>query len=241
MGYTELITELKLKNRIFAVNRVNADEYTVGKTRCMMPLLKKLFDGEEVIFAENTCSCAGYKSNSGFTNERPNIPGGCEYFLSYGREGFMPGERMKISPEIAAAFFDNYPRDILTAHNAYRITPYSEDAPAEVVWAFAEPDQLSALALLYTFRRTDPNGGIFASTAAGCGSLFTSPFAELKKAHPQALIGMLDIAARPFIDKNLLLFAVSGDDFRTMCEDTPECFFHGTMWKPMKKRLEENA
>lgn len=237
MSYSELISELKLENRIFAVSRVNSDDPTVLKGRCMMPLLQQVFRGEEVIFAENSCGCAGYKSNSGFTNEKPAIPGGCEYFLSYGREGFMPGERMKQSPEIAGAFFDKYPRDVMQGHNAFKVTPYSEDTAAEVVWMFADPDQLSALLLLYSFRRTDPAGGVFASTAAGCGTLFSIPFAELKKDAPRGMLGMFDIAARPFIDKNLILFAVPAKDFRQMLDDTAECFFHGTMWAAIKKRI----
>ena len=238
MGYSELENELNMKNRIFAVKRIASDTYSKCDVPCVIKMVNRLFDGEELIFAADTAVCAGYKSNSGFTRGAPAIPGGAEYFLSYGRgEGFPAGERLKKAPEIAKEYFDSYPRTTLAPYNAYRVFPYREGCDAEVVWLFPTPDQLSALVMLYTFRSPDSSDDFLMSFASGCGSLFVQPFAELSSEHPRAVIGCTDLASRPYIESSLLSFSVTHERFKEMLEDTPECFFHGCFWQNLRPRL----
>lgn len=238
MGYMELETKLNMKNRIFGVKRVTVEQGLDSKESCVMKVLTRIFDGEETIFTANSTGCFGYASNAGFKQGRPEVPGGIEYFLSCGRgEGFPLGERIKKTPEIASAYFDNYDRDVLKPFNAYKVTPYVEGCDAEIVWMFASPDQLSALTLLYEFRSSDSSNDYIVSFASACGSLFAQPFSQLKVEHPKAIIGCTDIAARPYLDSNLLSLAVTHDKFKEMLEDTCECFFHGAFWQNIKDRF----
>lgn len=237
MSYFELENELNMKNRIFGVKRINADQGAKNDGKCVMKLMERVLRGEETIFTADSAACVGYMSNTGFQSGCPNIPGGAEYFLSSGRgKGFPPGERIKKTPEIAKAYFDNYDRDVLKPYNAYRVTPYTEGCDAEIVWMFAAPDQLSALILLYEFRSSDSADDFIVSFASGCGSLFAQPYSQLKTERPRAIIGCTDIASRPYLDNNLLSLTVTHDRFREMLEDTPECFFHGKFWNNFKDR-----
>ena len=150
-------------------------------------------------------------------------------------EGFPSGERIKKTPEIAKAYFDNDDRDVLKPYNAYKVTSYKEGLDAEVVWMFATPDQLSVLSILYEFRSSDSRDDYIVSFASVCGSLFLQPFAQLKLKHPRAVIGCTDIAARPYIDKNLLSLAIANEKFKEMLEDTSECFFYGAFLEQYQK------
>lgn len=238
MSFSELVSELHMNDRIFAVTRVRSEVYSRCEGDCVMRSIPALLRGEEKIFAPETNGCRGYKSNSGFSADPPAIPGGAEYFLSYGRgEGFPEGERLKKTPEIAKEYFDSYPRQTVLPGNAYRVTPYTEGCEAEVVWMFATPDQLSALIMLYTFRTSDSSEEFLLSFASGCGSLFAQPFSQLTAAHPRAVLGCTDLASRPYFDKNLLSLSVTHGRFLEMLEDTPECFFHGAFWKKLRGRL----
>ena len=239
MSFSELVSELNMTNRIFAVTRVNSDSYDRCEGHCVMRLLPALLRGEELIYAPESNDCVGYKSNSGFTDAPPAMPGGAEYFLSYGRgEGFPEGERLKKSPAIAKEYFDAYPRETVLPGNAYRVRPYTENCEAEVVWMFATPDQLSALFMLYTFRSADSSEDFLVSFASGCGSLFAQPFSQLTAAHPKAVLGCTDLASRPYFDKNLLSLSVTHERFREMLEDTADCFFRGSFWKNLRGRME---
>ena len=238
MGYIELETELNMRNKIFAVKRVSARQGIHTNEKCIIKAMNCIFQGKETIFISDSVNCRGYASNAGFKKEHPDIPGGAEYFLSCGRgEGFPQGECIKKTPEIARTYFDNYDRDVLESYNAYKVTPYVEGCDAEIVWMFASPDQLSALTLLYEFRSSDSSDDYIVSFASACGSLFAQPFSQLKAKHPKAIIGCTDIAARPYLDKNLLSLAVTHDKFKEMLEDTCECFFHGAFWQNIKDRF----
>lgn len=238
MGYAELETNLNMKNRIFGVKRIYAEDGIKSNDSCVIKLMNHIFQGEETIFTVDSCKCFGYSSNAGFKTGRPEVKGGIEYFLSCGRgEGFPPGERIKKTPEIALAYYDNDDRDVLKPYNAYKVFPYEEGCDAEIVWMFATPDQLSPLTILYEFRSSDSTNDYIVSFASACGSLFAQPFAQLKKEHPKAIIGCTDIAARPYLDSELLSMAITHDRFKEMLEDTSDCFFHGAFWNNYKDRL----
>lgn len=80
MGYIELETKLNMKNKIFGVKRINTDQGLKSNERCVIKVMNRIFQGEEVIFVSDSSSCRGYASNAGFKSEYPNIPGGIEYF-----------------------------------------------------------------------------------------------------------------------------------------------------------------
>ena len=65
--------------------------------QCFIGSLSKVRKGQSLSFGASSFGCGGGKRYLGYTEElRPNF----EYFLSWGIEGEMEGERYKKSPEI---------------------------------------------------------------------------------------------------------------------------------------------
>lgn len=53
---------------------------------------------------------------------------------------------------------------------------------------------------------------------AGCASLFRVPLGESRKENSRAVLGNMDLAERHLLDKNLILFTVSGKDFKQILQ-----------------------
>jgi muramoyltetrapeptide carboxypeptidase LdcA involved in peptidoglycan recycling len=100
----------------------------------------------------------------------------------------------------------------------------------------ATPDSLSALNLLFHFRRLGDDLTFFPS-GSGCASIFRLPFGELAKDNPRAVIGNADVSSRPFFDANTLFFTVAGEIFETMLQDTDKSFLAASAWKKLKERV----
>ncbi len=240
MGFSTLVRELNLSAKIIAVTRVTCGDgqETRVPQHCVFQALGRVLEGETLVLTRGSCGCRGFDSNAGFVDERPSIPGGYGLFLSYGAgEGFRPGERLKCGPQVAERYADALPKQVMGDFNAIQVAPYQEGMKPDVVVSFVTPDQLSAMVFLHDFRRSDYDNTIVAATS-GCASLFRVPLAELGKERPKAVIGNLDIAARPYLDERLLSFSVTGETFLTMLEDTGACFFHAPFWRRIRPRIQ---
>lgn len=241
MSYSELLNELRLEGKVIAATRVMGDTFQETKVlhHCIFEAFDRVLTGETFLLKRGSCGCKGFDSNAGFLDETPPIPGGYGLFLSYGAgEGFRPGERLKCNPDVAQAYSQRLPKDVMNGFDAIRLEPFREGMNPDLVISFVTPDQLGALAFLYDFRNSDYDN-IIAPTVAGCASLFRIPLGELRKPHSRAVIGNIDIVSRPHLDGKLLAFTVSGKDFFTMLQDTEESFFHSPIWKSLRRRIHE--
>jgi hypothetical protein len=61
--------------------------------------------------------------------------------------------------------------------------------------------------------------------------------AESKKSQPRAIIGMLDISARPFLDADLLSFSLPVEMFNNMEANIPGSFLDKKEWLNLSKRI----
>lgn len=241
MGYAELIKEIKLEGKIIAATRINheSDEEIKVSSHCVFKAFDQVLNGQTLILKRGATGCNGFNCNAGFNDEMPDIPGGYGLFLSYGAgNGFRPGERLKCNPEIAENFFSKLPKNVMDNYNAIQVEPYNEDLNPDIVISFVTPDQLAALSYLHEFRYTEYDN-IIAATAAGCASVFRIPFSEQNKSKPRAVIGNIDIASRPYMDKNLIAFTVVGKDFKNMIKDLDDCFIHSPFWSILRKRIHQ--
>ncbi|KKR75874.1 MAG: putative cytosolic protein, partial [Parcubacteria group bacterium GW2011_GWE2_40_8] len=80
---------------------------------------------------------------------------------------------------------------------------------------FARPDIISALFTLANFDQSEPNSTI-TPFGAGCSSIIHYPYLEIANKRQRAVIGMFDISARPYVEENLLTFAVPFKKFKEM-------------------------
>ncbi|MBQ6401723.1 MAG: DUF169 domain-containing protein [Firmicutes bacterium] len=239
MSYGELIREIKLEGRLLAITRVHRDEEQLTDTfGCIYKVLKRVLAGETFVFAKDTCSCSGFDHNTGLRDDMPNTPGGFGIFLSQGsdQQWTPPGEKFKCDPQTAEDMFRCLPKEVMGDYDALKFEPYREGMKADVVVAFCNPDQLSALIVLHGYDKPEYDR-VIATTVSGCASMVRIPLDELRREKPRAVITGTDLAARKYVGEGELAFAVTGPEFDKMLAVTEECFFHSPVWKPVRNRL----
>ena len=203
--------------------------------QCIIGVLNRAFSGQSLRFGADSFGCGGAKRYLGYEQEiRPNF----EYFLSCGIEGEMEGERYKKSPEIVRQIMKTAPW--YPAPGKYIVFKRwdaldLEDEP-EVVVFYAPADVLAGLFTLTGFEET-ANDSVIAPFAAGCGSIVLYPYIEKDKERPRAVIGMFDVSARPYVEKDTLSFAIPMNKFTRMIDDMEESFLITPSWAKVQKRI----
>jgi hypothetical protein len=232
-----------------------------------MSLVAAAAQGATVELSKGSCGCPG--AASGFCLERhdpDDFPGGraCYFrFLSVGNEGweqgravaaqleasgapkimteeFSKGEGFLKSPEMAEAFAVAVPYTEPEGPCVV-IKPLKNLHPGEKpknVAFLATPDQLSALVGLVHF--THPHvDHVKVPCGAGCQCFGAYPFHEAKQNDPSAVIGLMDISARFYLDKllgdNLLSLTVSFGLYQEMEANVEESFLTRFAWKSIMK------
>ncbi|HEY9059118.1 MAG TPA: DUF169 domain-containing protein [Pseudobacteroides sp.] len=205
---------------------------------CSLPALKESLTGKAVCLSSESKGCPGMKAGLGFTDS-PSIPGGIECFLSCGRgEGFPHGERLKKNPEIAKAYYEGLPKNV---HNAKYIVfkpveILNNEEPKLVVF-LGNPDQISALISLFSYESSFVDNVITPMTS-GCSSLVKIPLNELRRDKPRAVVGLVNIWARPVFEADAFAITVPYEDYLRMEENSRDCFFQAKTWEGVKNRLE---
>jgi uncharacterized protein (DUF169 family) len=203
---------------------------------CIIAELAKVRNGESLSYNAVAVICGGGKRYLGFSKGmRPDF----EFFLSCGIPDKMEGERYKQTPEIVLEtqkhlnIPDAYGKNIVFK----RWDMLTEDDDPEVVIFFAKPDVLSGLFTLANFDTVEPNS-VFTPFSSGCGSIIHYPYLEIEKSQPKAVIGMFDVSARPFVQKNTLTFALPMKRFEQLIENMDESFLITHSWEIVKKRID---
>ena len=75
--------------------------------------------------------------------------------------------------------------------------------------------------------------------SSGCGSILTHPLKEGEKEEPQAILGMFDVSARPFVEPNILTLAMPMKLFLTLLDNLDESFLITESWKKVKERIKK--
>jgi uncharacterized protein (DUF169 family) len=184
-----------------------------GAWTCLFALLAKTrATGMPAALSASHHGCGGGGYYLGFL-EGPRE--GIEYFLSCGIPGKMEGERYVKTPELARAKFASMP--VRPAPKRYGLftradMPHSEEEP-DVVIFFASPDLLAGLHFLASFDREDD--AVTVPFSSGCGAIVTLPYVE----------------------RNLLTFAVPFRLFERMAGNVPESFLVTRTWETLRKRI----
>ena len=203
--------------------------------KCIIGVLGKVRKGKSLCFNVDSVGCFGGKRYLGFTRESME---GFEYFLSYGIEGEMEGERYKKSPEIVRNLMKNMHE--FNAPSRYivfkRWDKLEEKDEPKVVIFFATPDVLSGLFTLSGFEEENRNQ-VIAPFSAGCGSIVQYPFLENENPRQKCVFGMFDVSARPYVPKETLSFAIPIKKFERMINDMDESFLITSSWYKVKKRI----
>lgn len=207
--------------------------------RCLIGDLAKARSGKNIALTGEVIGCGGGKKYLGFADSlMPEF----EYFLSYGIPGKVEGERYKKSPELVKQIMKRQPS--FSAPGPFiifkRWDRLEESDYPDVVIFFGRPDVISGLFTLANFDEADPNG-VFSPFAAGCASIVQYPYIENKSAKPRAVLGMLDVSARPCVPADALTFAVPMKKFLRMVGNMEESFLVTDSWRKVKRRIAATA
>jgi uncharacterized protein (DUF169 family) len=197
--------------------------------------LVKARGGKDVVFNAEAVGCGGGKKYLGFTEFiRPEF----EYFLSYGIPGKVEGERYKKSPELVREIMKKQPS--FSAPGQYIVFKRwdrleENDFPEGIIF-FCSPDVLSGIFTLANFDEAEPNG-VFSPFGAGCASIVLYPYMENSSSRPRAVLGMLDVSARPCVSADVLTLAVPMKKFVRMVAHMEESFLITPSWRKVKRRI----
>jgi hypothetical protein len=205
--------------------------------RCLVCDLYKVRKGSSLFFDEASVSCSGGKIYAGFEKKRsPEF----RYFLSYGKEGVIRGERYKKTPEIV----DETVRRMESLPSEgkgllfRRWDKLGEDDRPQVVIFFARPEVISGLFTLANFDRVDP--GVMCPFGSGCSSIIYYPWLEEQKEDPLSVLGMFDPSARKCVEPDILTFSVPMKKFTLMIADMEESFLITETWETVKKKIRQS-
>ncbi len=212
---------------------------TPHEHRCVIADLGAVRKGESVCFNASSLGCPGAKRYFGFSQ---TLMPGFEYFLSCGIPGKLEGERYKKSPEIVLEMMKN--AHVFVALKQFIVFKRwdhleEEDAPEAVIF-FARPDVLSGLFTLSGFDESDPHA-LMAPFCAGCASIVQYPCLEQAKEHPRPVLGMFDVSARPWVQKDVLSFAVPMKKLTGMVENMEESFLITRSWAKVQARIKGSS
>jgi len=207
--------------------------------RCMLADIGRVRRGESICFDRDSFGCPGGERYSGFSQETSDA---FRYFLSYGIEGKMEGERYKKTPELVDQYIkERVPFEAPAAYLVFKRWDAlcAGDEPAVVIF-FATPDVLSGLFTLANFD-TPHQQAVTSPFCSGCGSIIDVPFHEIGSDDPKAVLGMFDVSARPYVAPDALTFAVPFEKFARMAGNMEESFLITKSWSKVQKRIQAGA
>jgi uncharacterized protein (DUF169 family) len=212
-------------------------EFKPGRWGCVSAMLFQVAKGKTAVFSSETAGCPGGSMGLGFSSRYPQE---MEFILSTGKEGQFEGKSLKKTPELVKDSLEPHTKLATITEEFVILKPINEvdlnkENPSVIVF-FANADQLTALCTLVNYGIAG-NENVIVPFAAGCQSFCSLPLAESKKSQPRAIIGMLDISARPFLDADLLSFSLPVEMFNNMEANIPGSFLDKKEWLNLSKRI----
>lgn len=216
------------------------------KRNCVIPFVMAAAKGKIVSMDEASCNCPGGAVGAcfgdGFSRLNPNIhlmlsqglgdnaPEGASPMLKEGERFFCDGNvAMKWRTDIP--FSDKaYPRIVFAPLNRW-----NEIGDPDLVFVFANPDQISALVIMQGFRNGKAINTI-APFGAACHSIVYAA-EQMEKEEPHAVMGLFDISQRSEVLKDYLSMTMPYHLWENMTRDLDESCLTTHSWRKIEKRL----
>ncbi|MBQ7702510.1 MAG: DUF169 domain-containing protein [Candidatus Methanomethylophilaceae archaeon] len=99
-----------------------------------------------------------------------------------------------------------------------------QDKPIEVVAFLVDPSRLAVLQQLAAFSKTTPGPAVIMPYGHACQQVYAIPRGEGESDDPHAVVGMTDLYARRYIDKDKMSFAVPYKLYKRMVDDIDSSF-----------------
>ena len=247
----ELVRMLHLKTEPVGVFLGNTDtvcdlDASPDQRNCVIPLLMASAKGKTISMDEESCNCpggaAGCCFGDGFARRNPNI----HKMLSQGfgdqaapgmPEHMKHGERFYITEELAMKWRNSmpfskkgYPRVVLAP-----MSRWAEAGTPDVVFVFANPDQISALVAMLGSHNGEALNTL-APFGAACHSIVYA-VEQIGKERPMAIMGLFDISQRREALADSLSLTMPYALWEGLTKDLDKSCLTTHAWKEIEKRL----
>lgn len=175
--------------------------------RCMMQYVAQTRErGIPSVFSAEHYGCPGFRFYAGFS---PKLPAFNHHFISTGIPGMYPGERFVPSVasarKLGAALEGRSPEGEWLIFDQFRDT--IREHMIKSIMFFANPEIITGLIGLVRFA-SDRDDAVQVIYASGCASLFTWPVQYTLQGREQAVLGIFDLAARPWLKNGELTLSM---------------------------------
>lgn len=199
---------------------------------CLFKILPAVRNGEVVSMSADTLGCGGGKFYTGFAPMNDHIP----TFVSL-------KEKYKVTPESVVACIKEI--NVQEASGRYihfaRLDRIDSFDGVEGLLFLATPDVLSGLCT-WAFFDNDSSDAVSTLFGSGCSATITQTVNENRIGGRRTFLGFFDPSVRPFIESNLLSFAVPMSRFREMYETMlRSCLYDTHAWAKVKARIAGEA
>lgn len=221
-------------------------EASPEKRNCVIPFVIAAAKGKISCMDEAGCTCPGGAVGAcfgdGFSRLNPNIHKMLSQgFGEHAPEGAPPmvkhGERFFCNEEIAMQWRKQmpysdraYPRIVFAP-----LSRWNEVGTPDLVFVFANPDQISALVTMQGFHNGKAMNTI-APFGAACHSIVYAA-EQMEKEEPYAVMGLFDISQRSEALKNYLSMTMPYPLWKNMTMDLEKSCLTTHSWKNIEKRL----
>lgn len=196
---------------------------------CFFKEFGQLIKGEAVCLSADRIGCMGGKFYTGFSAMPERIP----TFVSC-------KEKYKKSPELVLDFVEKaeVPRADMKYLNISPLDKVGSFEYAVGLFFLATPDMLSGLAS-WTFFDNNSDDAITAKFGSGCSSIFLETTVENSKNGKRTFLGLFDPSVRPYVDADVLSFAIPMSRFKEMYYTMQDsCLFGVHAWERVRDRME---
>jgi uncharacterized protein (DUF169 family) len=243
---SRIAQELKLRYQPVAVLFTDekpsaAAQFKPHRFGCVISMLAGAAKGWTAVFDRETTGCLGGQTGLCFGDGYEGRDVGSMLATGPGRgsRGSRGGLGYMKTPEVARRFVESLPATDIPESYVVLKPLAKVDAPRETPVAvifLANADQVSALSVLANYDR--PGGdAVSVPFASGCQSICLLPFAESKSGHPRAVLGGMDISARPHLDPDLLTFTAPWSLYLAMEANVAGSFLEKDEWARLKSRI----